>query len=65
MSNIYRNTKAVNNRRENVKKLSKQNTDGTQIGVRWIIKTGEALRHIITSWASMLLHDSHLNLSLR
>ena len=43
-----------------VKKLSKYNTDGTQIGVevgfsaflfrdRWIIKTGGALRRIITS----------------
>ena len=59
MPNICRNTKA----------------DGTQIGVevgfsallfgdRWIIKTGGALQHIITSWASILLHDSHLNLSL-
>ena len=31
---------------------------------RWITKTEEALRHTITSRVSILLHDSHFNLSL-
>ena len=58
-----------------MKKLSKYNTDGTPIAVtvgfsalmlpdRWIFKTGGTLRNIVTLWASVLLHDSKLNLSL-
>ena len=31
---------------------------------KWIMRTGGALRHTVTSWASTLLQDSHFKRSL-